>query len=246
MKMRSILIPILICIGISYKASSNENSFDDHQHSQHGFILLGKEQKYLYHLARYNSPHQYMAIFKVNLFDKNNLPFEPQAENGKLLSALSVDKFVLPQLLQLSDGRVKQFSVDIFNGYLRSDDKIKIHENIKVDVVGVTFFKEIFLDSYRPQDLTYVVFGKPKDYYLAHSIGGAPNYEQVLEIDIEKDVNLPEGKEVVISRNIDNSPLPESSHATGEVDIYYAFKFNFFVKKEYIMEKGILHLSITL
>jgi hypothetical protein len=89
----------------------------------------------------------------------------------------------------------------------------------------------------RPQRLQYVGFGTPEDFYLAHDIGGAPNYEHVLNVKIEGG-NVPHSGATISFQefNDDQALRPSSARVLGDYDGYAAQTVEMSVVKEILHE----------
>jgi hypothetical protein len=131
------MIALLTVLLVSVVAYGHQDQ--GHLHSKHGFVLVGKDKHFLYHLAKYDSPHQYLGIFSVELYEKGQRLREIPSTSRGILSVLSEETF---EISDLGKWKRAKFSAQFFDGYLRSQDKDKIADNIEVRIADVVYFRD--------------------------------------------------------------------------------------------------------
>jgi len=101
------------------------------------------------------------------------------------------DVFVVSRLfLGNIDSRRNSFAANIFRGHLErggelisSLDNTRL-DNTQVEIRRVVYAAELPTGPGRPNDLTYILFGKGDDLYLAHLIARAPDFDQIIRAEI--------------------------------------------------------------
>ena len=68
----------------------------------------------------------------------------------------------------------------------------------------------------RPETLTYLLFGKGKELFLAHWISLAPNFDQIVSVTPSKPLGeIPEGAQIVIAKRGDGDALKAGESVSG-------------------------------
>lgn len=159
-------------------AAFSESMHDNH--AAHGFVVFGKEQQYIYHLAKYNSPHSFFGVAEGELLnDDGSKASLPNPTKG-IYSVLSTQQAVITDLFRQSD---IGFQVEVFDGYLRSNDKISLGKKFSYRIKKVFADQVISPDTSRPYYKKFIYLKENKNWsYLVHWLSGAPNYEQIVRV----------------------------------------------------------------
>ncbi|MFZ4715559.1 MAG: hypothetical protein ACOYL6_17680 [Bacteriovoracaceae bacterium] len=161
-----------------------------HPHTEHGFILLGSKQLHAYHLAKFNSPHEYQVLFELELRDQRGELLDiakiKRVHHTELLSMLSEDHFSISDLN--SSNPISQFKVKLFKGYLRDRAKRElIFENLTLTILRINYFKKILqTDSgVKGKKLIIVCDSSSGEFFGANLIRGLndnlKNFEEIVE-----------------------------------------------------------------
>lgn len=57
-------------------------------------------------------------------------------------------------------------------------------DNVEVKVTRVVYSAELPTGQTKSEELTYILFGKENEFYLAHRISQAPDYDQIVGVKI--------------------------------------------------------------
>lgn len=160
-----------------------------HVHTEHGFILLGKKQMHAYHLAKFNSPHEYQVVFEVQLKHKNGSSFDLSelSKNDKVFSLLSEDQFLIKDLID-QNNPVSKFKAKLFKGYLRDKkNRELIEEGVSVEVIRIDYFKKIEKNHLLSgKQILMTCDKKTNDFYVINSIYGVDeagrSFEEIAKI----------------------------------------------------------------
>jgi hypothetical protein len=148
----------------------------------HGMLVVGLDTIYVSHLPMFNLPHRYQGIWEVSFgtdADKQYRAERARPENADKIFTLNPKQaFRLPELAN----ERKSFKADVFVGHFERPGHRLLLSDVTVALRTTTHFHPFKRSQRRPDSLTYVVFGKGKELFLAHWISLAPNYDQVLAL----------------------------------------------------------------
>jgi hypothetical protein len=199
----------------------------------HNMFAFGRETVFLSHFPMFMEPHDAQLILEVVL---------EEDAGGSLMDVWSSERAshpdqrvysMMPQRLALStlytpDPPARgSFRARFFRGHLERDGK-EIPElgNIVVRVADVVYAKR-FDRGGKADDLTYLLFGRGGELFLAHIISEPPDFDQILSIQLagahpnEDDVNkgievvLPGHPNTAAERLTDGTAMTARGHVTG-------------------------------
>lgn len=164
-------------------------AFAQHQHhhpetkpkappSVHGMFLFGKKKIYLSHLPMFHMPHDYQALFEVTL-DTDSLTtyLEASAASAQTIYTLVPEKFILPEMVQ----NPHTFKAQIYSGHFeRGGQQITVSTEVKIS--KVLFFKKLSQTTPLPSSASAVVIGNDAEQFMIHQIAGAPDFDQIVQI----------------------------------------------------------------
>lgn len=149
--------------------------------SVHGMLLFGKASTYASHLPMYHAPHDYQAIFKLDLsVDPSDPSTLSRYEKAKETESLFT---LVPEVMDLTkvmNGSKKSFAAQIYQGHFERGGKEL--GKVVVQVTKVLVQEKLRTDSGSSSD--FIVFGQNGEYYAAHIIKGnseQPTYDAVME-----------------------------------------------------------------
>ena len=158
--------------------------------SIHGMLLFGQETNYASHLPMFHAPHDYQLLMELEFKEVTGskaleLYAELKKEEHKLFT-------LVPEKMDLSlviSGEKSNFSAHIFKDHFERGG-----ENL--GAVQVKVSKIIFSDTLDPDKTTnsqeeYFVFGKEGEYFAAHVIGGAPNFDAIVSVEKPYHLDFP-------------------------------------------------------
>jgi hypothetical protein len=149
--------------------------------SVHGMLLFGKDTTYASHLPMFHKPHDYQAIFKLELAkDDSDKGFERYNFEKEKSDFFTIE----PEVMDLTDlikGRKKQFRTKVYLGHFERGGKLLGH--VKAHLKSVVIHTKLNAD----QDLSgdFWVFGQNGEYFGAHVIKGhkiRPTYDAIVKM----------------------------------------------------------------
>jgi hypothetical protein len=157
----------------------------------HGMLLAGTDPVYGSHLPMFMPPHNYQVLLKLGLEPKVLGKIRDlRAHFGRdTLITMAPRPFDITDLSPTdpSHPALTEFRADVVRGHFEHDGDI-IGQDTTVRVEQVVHFSELPLDAgaAAPRgDLEYLIFGDAeRELYLAHRVLGAPDFDQVLIVDI--------------------------------------------------------------
>src|SRR5215203_2492110 len=175
---------------------------------RHGMLVLGSESVYVSHLPMFMPQHRYQGIWEVSFGAEGDKVYRAERarpENAKLIFTLNpLELFRLPELTQTR----KSFQADVFLGHFERDGHKRILQNVKVTLRRQVHWHPFRNSHERPEPLTYLLFGKGKELFLAHWISLAPNFDQIVSVTPSKPLGeIPEGAQIVIAKRGDGDDL---------------------------------------
>jgi len=150
----------------------------DHK-AVHGMVIMGRGPFYVSHLPLYYPPHDYQAVYEVDI----------EAGPGKdaYLADLRANPglhSVQPQAFVLPDARVGQvIPVELFRGHFERDGT-SIAPSVNLVIRRVIYFRKLSAADSRESG-RYFMFGNSNEAFIAHRIGGRPDYDQLMAVTAE-------------------------------------------------------------
>jgi hypothetical protein len=259
-------------IGSSLKAETPAAGTQEDAPNTHNMLVVGTEAVFLSHLpmfddlnegkSDYTSPHRYQVILEARFSsggkdltavyteDRKNHP------KTKMYTLSPTAEFVLAKLFtpDAQKPELSSFRATVFRGHLERRGKpINGLEDIVVTVKQVMHAQKFEPADDKPEELTYFLFGKGMELFLAHSISKPPDFDQVLSVKVEghsfTDAELGKGIEVTIPGrpNQASERVQEAQQVTGLTQPTggRALKFKLEAEKEIYFEEGELRVPPT-
>jgi hypothetical protein len=210
---------------------------------QHNMLMVGEKTVFLSHLpmfvaldstgTEYATVHRYQAIVEVG-FEKDGRDVTGIYRDDRrghpaerMYTVEPASRFVLPDMLAEKVSRAGRpvppgFPATAFRGHLeRGGVPVPGLERATVKVRRV-----VHLHRFRPSDaprdtLTYILFGRGGELFMAHAITRPPDFDQVLPVTVSghafTDAELEKGVEVVFAgrRNTPAGRLRAGEEAAG-------------------------------
>lgn len=154
----------------------------------HGMVIFGKDKIYLNHLPMWHNPHDYQVILEAKLTPEAHKTFKEHQEGAEKRKRYTFvpEEFSLPQ-------KVRELSLigaaDIVAGHFEkpAEKPKEIVPQTPVELVKVIFFGRIRKSTPAPKHARYFLFGSGSEKFLAHVVTGAPNFEHLLQVEIENE-----------------------------------------------------------
>jgi hypothetical protein len=192
----------------------------------HNMLLVGEQSAFLSHLpmfdgtneagSEFTSPHRFQVILQASfrrgteVLDQLYLKDRQAHPKTSLYTVGPTERFVLTRLFP-SDGRaaaLDTFRATVFRGHLEHDaPAIPGLEDVQVKVARVAHARMFVPAKPRPTQLEYILFGIPRELFVAHAIFGPPDFDHVLGISLE-------------------SVQPSEAHLGGDVRVVFPDRKN--------------------
>jgi hypothetical protein len=158
----------------------------------HNMFVVGEKAMFLSHLPMYDSEHRYQVILQAKLKrqgqDVTSTYLKDRAGHPqtKMYTLEPADFFILSRVMakDASAPSRKTFDAMVFRGHLERNPHQVISglDKVEVEVQKLVYGAELTAQSKSPSELTYIVFGADSDLYLAHLIGHAPDFDQIVNV----------------------------------------------------------------
>jgi hypothetical protein len=209
----------------------------EHQEPPHNMMVVGEKSVFLSHLPMFMSPHNFQVILEATLTSGGKsvqeLYTQDRQSNSqtKMYSLSPEESFTLPSLFTPNPPSRNSFKSTIFRGHLeRGGKKIAGLRNIDVNVKRVIYSQQLGRDFNKSDKLTYILFGKAQELFLAHVIARPPDFDQLLSVKIDKppsDEELMRGVRVTIPdrENSASGRIKEREQVVGQGHVTGAHQF---------------------
>jgi hypothetical protein len=199
----------------------------------HNMFAFGHEAVYLSHLPMFMAPHDAQLILEVALEDDAGGSLlevwsrERANHPDQRVYTMMPQRFALSALYTPDPPDRRSFRARFFRGHLEHGGEV-ISElgNIVVRVTDVVYAKR-FDQGGKPDDLTYLLFGRSRELFLAHVISEPPDFDQILSVQLsgaqpdDEDVNagievvLPARPNTAAERLRNGTAMTARGHVTG-------------------------------
>jgi len=170
---------------------------------------------------------------------------------------LSPEPFVLSRLFtpNSQQSTLNGLTATVFRGHLeRGGKRIDGLRDVRVHIDKVVYARQFDPTEDKPDKLTYVLFGKGQELFLAHQITEPPDFDQILSVKVDgdrlTDEELDRGVEVVIPDRDNLSPerIKEKETVSGRGHVTGAHRFldlRIQANVEFYFEEGELFVPPT-
>jgi hypothetical protein len=147
--------------------------------STHGMLIFGTEKTYASHLPMFHSPHNYQIILELELDPATKKLFIADQEKNPEYATYTIEpeKFVLPEMMQ----NPKSFKANLYRGHFERGG-IKIAADIHVTIKKIIYYTKFKTDEARAIKTNFIVFGNPKEQFIAHQITNKPDFDQIIQV----------------------------------------------------------------
>lgn len=234
---------------------------------QHNMMLIGQESVFLSHLPMFQSEHRFQVIlgatFRKNGENLDGIYLKDRQTNPKTKMYTLVPErpfFILSTLFNADDqGSLrKSFPAMVFRGHFEREDTAPeeiLPGGADVNVTRVVYARELRPSDLKLDELEYILFGNTKEWFLAHRITQAPDFDQIVSVKIDghefTETELTDGVTVTIPERV-NSPaqrLQANETVPGKArvtDLHRLLPLQIQVTTEYYFEEGELLSEATL
>lgn len=154
---------------------------------RHNMAVIGREHLFLSHLPMFMAPHDAQLLLEAAIEVDGRPAMErwtawrAQHPEPRFLTVFP-EKFPLSTLYQPDPPARTAFLGTFFAGHLeRGAPPIPELTDVTVRLTRVVHARR-FGSADKPDELTYVLFGRGEERYLAHVIRSAPDFDQLLAV----------------------------------------------------------------
>jgi hypothetical protein len=156
-------------------------------------MVVGEKSVYLSHLPMFMPEHRFQAIFEAE-FTKGGksaqeIYFKDRQSHPKvkMYTLNPLDTFELPTLFRPLPPPRSSFKARIFRDHFeRGGVAVSGLNNIDVKIKRVIYAEELDGTRTKPDELTYILFGRPEELFLAHVIAAPPpDFDQIISVKID-------------------------------------------------------------
>ena len=240
----------------------------------HNMLVVGNEAVFLSHLPMfkglneqatdYTSPHRYQVILEVS-FTRNGKDVtdiytkDRQGSPGTKMYTLSPEPLILAHLFtpDAQNPALSSFKATVIHGHLERDPQHVIGglEDVVVTVKKVVHAQKFDPGATKREKLSYFLFGKGEELFLAHLITKPPDFDQIVSVKVadhpftEEELNrgvsviFPDRDNTASQRIQENQQAPGQFQVTGTPQ---SFGSAVQAGTEYYFEEGELAIPATL
>jgi len=170
--------------------------------SVHGMLMFGEKKIFFSHLPMFHSPHDYQAIFSVKLRAQAKALY---LADKKIHPAEKIYTFV-PEVMVLPEAllKTKVFKGEIYRGHFERGG-VLLGKDVQVEVDDLIVFKKFEPQAVKPTQATYMLFGQPEEYWLAHNIAKKPDFDHIAAVNIPGDSSIQQPTILLSLKNLDNT-----------------------------------------
>ena len=145
----------------------------------HGLLVFGQKSIYLSHLPMFHHPHDYQVLLEADLGLDANAAFfgDQKLHPDQKVYTFAPYPMVLPDVVV---GKIS-FSGDLYRGHFEKDG-VMIKSSITASIRKVLYFQKFDPNATRARQLTYLLFGRAGDLWMAHLISTKPDFDQIAHV----------------------------------------------------------------
>lgn len=175
----------------------------------HNMMVVGEKGVYLSHLPMFMSPHNFQVILEAEFTQGGKSVQEIYVKDRqsnpkvKMYTLEPLDSFKLPTLFRPTPPPRTSFKARLIRGHLeRGGSTLSGLDNLEVEIKRVIYAEELDGTRTKPDELTYILFGRPEELFLAHLIAAPPpDFDQIISVKVDghrlTEQELKHGVEVV-------------------------------------------------
>lgn len=218
----------------------------------HNMMVVGEKGIYLSHLPMFMSPHNFQVILEAEFTQGGKSAQEIYVKDRqshpkvKMYTLEPQDSFKLPTLFRPLPPPRNSFKAKLFRGHLeRGGEELGIFD---IKIKRVIYAEELDGTRSKADELTYILFGRPDELFLAHVIAAPPpDFDQIISVKIEghqfTEQELKTGVEVVFLERANTAAqrLKEKEKLKGRGHVTGAHQFldiNVEGVREFYFEEG--------
>lgn len=178
--------------------------------STHGMLIMGSRTIYASHLPMFHAPHDYQIILELS-FDRaatERYLTDRRSHPDYTVYTIEPETLVLPAMIN----QPRPFKAALYRGHFeRGGTKIASDMTVKINRV-VYFAKFPLADT---SQANTIVFGNQHEQFAAHRIRMAPDFDQIVQVSLPKDIVAQRSASLVgMLPALPHTPIGVSSNTT--------------------------------
>ncbi len=150
----------------------------------HGVLVVGEDPIYLSHLPMFMSPHDFQVILEVGFDQAATKAYrDSRPTPGGEIYTLVPERFDIQELGPDAVHPRTSFMGTLFRGHFERGGTV-LKEGVTVAVAGIAHFRHFEAHAPKLAELEYFTFGTGGQRYLAHLVTRAPDFDQILTVEI--------------------------------------------------------------
>jgi hypothetical protein len=219
----------------------------------HRMMIVGEKSIFLSHLPMFMSPHNFQVILEATFTNKGSSVQEIYTRDRqshpqtKMYTLDPQEDFKLTTLFTPDPPARNTFRATVFRGHVeKGGQAIAGLTNIEVNVKRVILASALVRGAEKPEKLSYTLFGKGTELFLAHLITAPPDFDQILSVECDnvppEDEMLRGVRVVILDReNTATHRIREQEKVSGQGHVTGAHQFldlHVEAKTEFYFEEG--------
>jgi hypothetical protein len=205
----------------------------------HNMLVVGEQTMFLSHLPMFHAEHRFQVILEASFrkdgqgMDKLYTQHRQSHPGTKMYTFSPGELFILPTLFTTAAPPPRQtFPGTVYHGHFERDGtEIEGLTGVDVQVQRVVYARELAPTEKKAEKLGYILFGKGQEFFLAHQITQAPDFDQIVAVRIEghrfTDEELARGVMIMVPNreNAAAQRIKEGETVTGQGHITGSHQF---------------------
>ncbi len=159
----------------------------------HGMAVVGSEHVFLSHLPMFMRPHDFQVILHASFGPADAAYQADRSENAETrLYTFAPERFVLPDLFPGADGEAPKrtsFGGTLVRNHFEQppahpETPVEVASDVEVQVLDVVHQHRFDPDAPPLEHLTYILFGKDAERFLAHLVTQPPDFDHLLSVEL--------------------------------------------------------------
>ncbi len=174
------------------KSHQSHESHEEENLPPHNMMVVGERGVYLSHLPMFMTPHNFQVILEADFTlggkSVREIYFKDRQSHPKvkMYTLEPQDPFELSTLFRPLPPPRSSFGAKLFRGHLeRGGTELNGLTDFEVKVKRVIYAEELDGTRTKPDELTYILFGRPEELFLAHLIAAPPDFDQIISVKID-------------------------------------------------------------
>lgn len=179
---------IIVSLSVLFSLQATAQHHHPERPSTHGMLAFGKKKTYFSHLPMFHAPHDYQVIFEGETdIDLNEIKASAAAQNT--IITIMPERFTMAGFTQ----KPHPFKADVYLGHFERGGQLA-KKSVTVTPTKMIYAKKF--DGIRLPFDQHVFFGEGDEFFAAHVISAAPDFDMISEAYKERASSFGIGKQI--------------------------------------------------